>query len=274
MQNNPAEAKNLLSIGEASEYLGVSIDTLRRWEKKERIEPYRSPGGHRYFRKEDLDDLFGKRYTRDEPTYRRSKTQKEQQSEITETAIVETPIKEIVEVKIQTAIIEPPPNNLTQLPEDKNLNKPPTIPPWKQINHEPFEIDEQTQAFAKNNSILSTDLDTNILNRPVNEVKVPENTSIRIIQNEAVLSSQEAYFRQQSTSILTPSDNYGPSNEVPSAKQSTSSNYYFGKTKQILEDLVNKNIIIYVSLTLGFIILAITWYVLWKNSQSVLSPVP
>jgi len=30
-----------LSIGEASEYLGVSIDTLRRWEKKGKIEPMR-----------------------------------------------------------------------------------------------------------------------------------------------------------------------------------------------------------------------------------------
>lgn len=62
------DKKNYLTIGEASEYLGVSIDTLRRWEKKGRITPYRSPGGHRYYEKEELDSLFGKRYTRDEPT--------------------------------------------------------------------------------------------------------------------------------------------------------------------------------------------------------------
>jgi excisionase family DNA binding protein len=60
-----------LSIGEASEYLGVSIDTLRRWEKKGRIEPLRSPGGHRYYTQTDLDNLFNKKYTRDEPTIRR-----------------------------------------------------------------------------------------------------------------------------------------------------------------------------------------------------------
>jgi|SRR3990172_9837960 len=54
----------LLSIGEASEYLGVSIDTVRRWEKKGKIATYRSPGGHRYFQKNDLDSVFGKKYER------------------------------------------------------------------------------------------------------------------------------------------------------------------------------------------------------------------
>jgi excisionase family DNA binding protein len=56
---------NKLSIGEASIYIGISIDTLRRWEKKGRINPYRSPGGHRYYSKNELDGLFGKRYSRD-----------------------------------------------------------------------------------------------------------------------------------------------------------------------------------------------------------------
>ena len=55
---NIGKNDKLLSIGEASEYLGVSIDTLRRWEKKEKVKSYRSPGGHRYFRKNDLDTLF------------------------------------------------------------------------------------------------------------------------------------------------------------------------------------------------------------------------
>jgi excisionase family DNA binding protein len=54
-----------LSIGKAAEYLGVSVDTLRRWEKKGRITPYRSPGGHRYFEIDDLNKLFDKKYTRD-----------------------------------------------------------------------------------------------------------------------------------------------------------------------------------------------------------------
>ena len=70
---NPIQATNTnseqpperLSIGKAAEYLGVSVDTLRRWEKKGRVTPLRSPGGHRYYIREELDNLFGKKYTRD-----------------------------------------------------------------------------------------------------------------------------------------------------------------------------------------------------------------
>ncbi|MCK4588354.1 helix-turn-helix domain-containing protein [Candidatus Woesebacteria bacterium] len=54
-----------LSIGEASRYLNVAIETLRRWDKKGKIESYRSPGGHRYFSRKDLKKLFKKgRYQR------------------------------------------------------------------------------------------------------------------------------------------------------------------------------------------------------------------
>lgn len=60
--------KNFLTIGESSKYLGVSIDTLRRWEKRGKINAYRSPGGHRYFRKEDLEKIFGTKYERHETT--------------------------------------------------------------------------------------------------------------------------------------------------------------------------------------------------------------
>jgi excisionase family DNA binding protein len=56
---------SMLSIGRASEYVGVSIDTLRRWEKKGKIEAHRSPGGHRYFKRRDLDELFGTKYERE-----------------------------------------------------------------------------------------------------------------------------------------------------------------------------------------------------------------
>ncbi|MCS7092765.1 MAG: excisionase family DNA-binding protein [Patescibacteria group bacterium] len=56
--------KQFLSIGEAANYLGVSIDTLRRWAKAGKISDTRSPGGHRYFRKTDLDNLFDTKYER------------------------------------------------------------------------------------------------------------------------------------------------------------------------------------------------------------------
>ena len=54
-----------MNIGKAAKYLGVSVDTLRRWEKKGRLTPDRSPGGHRYFKKENLENLFDKKYSRD-----------------------------------------------------------------------------------------------------------------------------------------------------------------------------------------------------------------
>ena len=62
MQNK----RNLFAIGEAANYLGVSVDTLRRWEKKGKVKTFRSPGGHRYFEKEELDNLFGRKYERGE----------------------------------------------------------------------------------------------------------------------------------------------------------------------------------------------------------------
>lgn len=60
MQSDPAK----LSIGNAAKFLSVSIDTLRRWEKKGKVTSFRSPGGHRYFLKEDLKNVFGKKYYR------------------------------------------------------------------------------------------------------------------------------------------------------------------------------------------------------------------
>ncbi len=44
-----------LSIGEAAEYLGVSRDTLRRWEKRGKIKSYRTPGGRRRYTIYDLE---------------------------------------------------------------------------------------------------------------------------------------------------------------------------------------------------------------------------
>ena len=55
--------KNLISISEAAELLGVTIMTLRRWDKSGRLLSVRDkPRSHRYYRKEDIDiflsDLF------------------------------------------------------------------------------------------------------------------------------------------------------------------------------------------------------------------------
>jgi excisionase family DNA binding protein len=74
MQNSSSQADSpqtptdRFSIGKSSKYLGVSIDTLRRWEKKGVVTAYRSPGGHRYFLRRDLDKLFEQKYTRALPS--------------------------------------------------------------------------------------------------------------------------------------------------------------------------------------------------------------
>src|SRR3989339_903351 len=47
--------KELLSIGETSKLIGISIDTIRRWEKDGMLKSFRpSPSGNRYFRKKDI----------------------------------------------------------------------------------------------------------------------------------------------------------------------------------------------------------------------------
>ncbi len=49
----------IFSISEAAEYLGVSALTLRKWEAQAKVRAFRTPGGHRRFRKSDLDVILG-----------------------------------------------------------------------------------------------------------------------------------------------------------------------------------------------------------------------
>jgi len=49
--------KKILTIKEAAEFLGVSIDTLRRWDAKGKLKAVRSSGGHRYYSKELLESF-------------------------------------------------------------------------------------------------------------------------------------------------------------------------------------------------------------------------
>jgi excisionase family DNA binding protein len=50
---------NLLTIKQAAEYLNVHIDTLRRWDKANKLNSIKTDGGHRRYRKEDLDAYMG-----------------------------------------------------------------------------------------------------------------------------------------------------------------------------------------------------------------------
>lgn len=54
------EKKHLLSISKATEVLNVSLDTIRRWEKKGLIKAHRNECGHRLFQIDELERLKSK----------------------------------------------------------------------------------------------------------------------------------------------------------------------------------------------------------------------
>lgn len=253
MQNDLSAKKNLLTIGEASEYLGISIDTLRRWERKNRIEPLRSPGGHRYFNKEDLDNLFGKKYVRDEPTIRRKGTEIENENGEVNTKPVEKIINESI------------------------------------LGFEPETYDANQSHFS---SLISQTFP--VLDRPVREVKIPEVSRIKITRAETILSPQEAYFRQQSVSVLTPPNVIGvnpsptflnpqtPSQINPEIRQSASEDRVFAplatdqnnKKDASKTVIIDKNILIISGSVAGVIIVGVVWYLIYLSSQRILSPIP
>jgi MerR family copper efflux transcriptional regulator len=61
-----------LRISEAAEYLGVSPNTLRNWERRGKIEAHRHPvNSYRLFKKEELDALLNQVQEADEPKPKR-----------------------------------------------------------------------------------------------------------------------------------------------------------------------------------------------------------
>ncbi|MFH2137519.1 MAG: helix-turn-helix domain-containing protein [Candidatus Omnitrophota bacterium] len=52
-------SEKILSISEAAKYLGVFPLTLRNWEKKGLLRSFRTPGGHRRYKKSELDRIMG-----------------------------------------------------------------------------------------------------------------------------------------------------------------------------------------------------------------------
>ena len=51
----------ILKISEAAEYLNVSIDTLRKWDKYNKLKPLETAGGHRRYDTDTLDEFLGKK---------------------------------------------------------------------------------------------------------------------------------------------------------------------------------------------------------------------
>jgi excisionase family DNA binding protein len=52
------EEKQLLTAKEAAAYLRISLFTLRKIEQQELIVPYRTPGGHRRYSVEMLNEYL------------------------------------------------------------------------------------------------------------------------------------------------------------------------------------------------------------------------
>ncbi|MBN1148945.1 MAG: helix-turn-helix domain-containing protein [Anaerolineales bacterium] len=55
---NLNEKHNLLTAREAAEYLRVSLSTLNRMERRGRLQPLRTPGGHRRYTLEMLNECL------------------------------------------------------------------------------------------------------------------------------------------------------------------------------------------------------------------------
>lgn len=51
------DTDDLRSVGEAARQLGVSIDTLRRWERAGKITGVRTPTNHRRFPQSEIDRI-------------------------------------------------------------------------------------------------------------------------------------------------------------------------------------------------------------------------
>jgi len=58
---NASDEQGVLRIGQAAALLGVSVDTMRRWEEEGRLRVQRTGGGQRLVAIEDVRRLLGQR---------------------------------------------------------------------------------------------------------------------------------------------------------------------------------------------------------------------
>lgn len=61
MHTDTDDRADLVPIGEAARILGVSVDTLRRWEKDGVLIPARTLKGHRRYSRADLAERMAER---------------------------------------------------------------------------------------------------------------------------------------------------------------------------------------------------------------------
>jgi twitching motility two-component system response regulator PilH len=56
--NPGGEGSEWLTLGQAASYLGVAQSTVRKWSDSGRLSAFYTPGGHRRFRRADLDSFL------------------------------------------------------------------------------------------------------------------------------------------------------------------------------------------------------------------------
>src|SRR3954454_6592344 len=64
----PAGAEpDWLTLGQAAKYLGVAQSTIRKWSDQGLVPAFYTPGGHRRFRRRDLDSFLARSGRSHEP---------------------------------------------------------------------------------------------------------------------------------------------------------------------------------------------------------------
>jgi excisionase family DNA binding protein len=61
------EDSDWLTLGQAARYLGVAQSTIRKWSDQNRVPAFYTPGGHRRFRRADLETFLGRSGPRERP---------------------------------------------------------------------------------------------------------------------------------------------------------------------------------------------------------------
>jgi excisionase family DNA binding protein len=54
----PSGEPDWLTLGQAAKYLGVAQSTIRKWSDQGRVPAFYTPGGHRRYRRRDLDSFL------------------------------------------------------------------------------------------------------------------------------------------------------------------------------------------------------------------------
>jgi excisionase family DNA binding protein len=56
----PTSDPDWLTLGQAAKYLGVAQSTIRKWSDQGRVPAFYTPGGHRRYRRHDLDNFLSR----------------------------------------------------------------------------------------------------------------------------------------------------------------------------------------------------------------------